>query len=102
MSSGKNAVKVVFSEKFEQTVKDLSKDGATIRAAVKAIIAAPLDYTEENDWPRTGGFERDWGYFRIVYTVCGECRKRGFGAEHTECADFDDDTVYFRYIYSVI
>lgn len=88
----------VFTELF---VSKIGNFGGPFREAVEGILKKPGN-DPEHYYPWEGCFERTVGPYRIVYGICGECRKRGLGAQHTECSAFPDETIVFRTIYVVL
>ena len=96
-------MQVIFSENFAQKVANLGPDTKKlIQTAVEDVIKNPMKFTGKHYYPWPGCFEKASGGYRIVYGICGECRKQGFGAQHTECSGYGDDTIFFRTFYTVL
>lgn len=93
---------IIFSEHFVEKLATLGPDAKKlVKAAVDEVIKAPLKKNSKNYYPWPGCFEKGAGGYRIIYGVCGECRKQGFGSQHTECSTYADDTIFFRTFYVV-
>ncbi|MGH9867011.1 MAG: type II toxin-antitoxin system RelE/ParE family toxin [Candidatus Polarisedimenticolia bacterium] len=93
-------MKVVYTELFASKVGRLGNEPkGPLKEAVEMIIKNPGGYDGKHRYPWPGCFEKKVGPYRIVYGICGECRKQGFGSQHTECSGYGDDTIVFRTAY---
>ena len=98
--------RVIFSNLFVEQVRKL---GAEAREEVRKIVARVIESPGESDhanlFPFGGGCRerKAVGGVRIVYCVCGDCRKAK--EPHEDCEGGanrtanSDDTIFFRSIY---
>lgn len=95
-------MKPIFTELFVNKLRHCGAHSRIpIQEAVNGILEKPGS-DPEHYYPWEGCFERAAGPYRVVYGICGECRRRGLGSQHAECSGYADETIVFRTIYVVL